>query len=83
MKYVLLGFISAYDGSYILGVFDSLELAQQGRSDYRKAYLAQHGSESYEYYEIHEREANRFYFGSEEMAQPVDTFAPSKSKYKR
>ncbi len=75
--FVLFGVISPYDGSYLLGVFESLDLAQQGRSDFRKAYWENNKSEPYEYYEIYGPVVlNEL----KELSDPVDTFIPGKTK---
>ncbi len=75
--FVLFGVISPYDGSYMLGVFETLELAQQGRSDFRKEYWDKNKSEAYEYYEIYGPVVlNEL----KELTTPVDTFIPGKTK---
>lgn len=74
--FVLFGVISDYDGSYILGVFDSLDKAVEGRSTFRADYWAKNKSEAYEYYEIYEAELNKL----QEVTQPVDVFVPGKTK---
>jgi len=80
MMYVLLGVISPYDGSDILGVFDSLESAQKGRSEYRRAQYAKHNMESYESYPIYERELNIISDDYFRMNTPVDDFRSSQGK---
>ncbi|MNK85690.1 hypothetical protein D3C87_1055770 [compost metagenome] len=74
--FVLFGVISPYDGSYILGVFDSLDKAIEGRSTFRKNYWDTNKSEAYESYEIYAHELNVL----GEQHQPVDVFVPGKTK---
>lgn len=74
--FVLFGVISPYDGSYILGVFDTLEKATEGRSTFRADYWAKNKCEPYESYETYEHALNVL----GEQHQPVDVFVPGKTK---
>ena len=75
--FILFGVISPYDGSYVLGIFDSLEKAQEGRSTFRRDYWETNKSEPYETYEIYGPVVvNEI----KELERPCDVFVPGKTK---
>ena len=74
--FVLFGVISPYDGSHLLGVFDTLEKATNGRSTYRKTYWDINKIDPYESYEIYHSELNVL----TNQDRPVDVFVPGKTK---
>lgn len=77
--FTLFGVISPYDGSELLGVFDSLEKAIQARSQFREEKIKLYTSDPFEFYEIYESPLNTL----SENIRSVDTFKPSKTKQRK
>lgn len=76
--YLLIG-AEEYEDTYELGIFETLDLAIQGRKDYRKAIHQKNSTFSEHFrYIVYEYELNKLFAPC--SAKVVDVFEPGKTK---